>query len=154
MYSILSLFSIQIKFVEKPDVEKPYWIVELPDEKSARQICSRSVALKSCVELWSRAKTGAQLHQNLQNALTNKSNQWIANGNGVTDSHVCPSSLIEACCPADMSFKIEIETFCKHLSMKEKVQKIEVSPKMIYCITFSISRCSTHREELDLMRLG
>lgn len=121
-----------MRFIEKCDGDKPYWVVELPDEQSAKMICSRSVALKSCIELWSSAKTEYQLHKNLKSALENKTGQWLAKSNGSMDEHVCPSALIEACCPANKSFKVEVETFCKHVSMKEKIEKIEVR----FCITF------------------
>lgn len=129
MQSILSVLDIPIKYIEKPCVRKPYWIVELPTEESARKIASRSVLLKNCIELWARAKTESQLHTNLKSALNNSSSKWIVNENNlneVSDTHVCPSSLIYPCCSVDKSFKIEVETFCKHFSMKEKVDKIEV----------------------------
>ncbi|KAL0881365.1 hypothetical protein ABMA27_001242 [Loxostege sticticalis] len=128
MQSILSVLDIPIKYIEKPCVRKPYWIVELPTEESARKIASRSVLLKNCIELWARAKTESQLHTNLKSALNNSSSKWIVNENNlneVSDTHVCPSSLIYPCCSVDKSFKIEVETFCKHFSMKEKVDKIE-----------------------------
>lgn len=130
MQSILSIFNIPIKYVEKPCVQKPYWIVELPTEDCVKKIASRSVLLKSCIELWSRAKTETQLHENLKKSLANKTGKWILDqnedGSLLSNRDVCPSSLIESCCPVDKSFKVEVETFCKHFSMKEKVEKIEV----------------------------
>ncbi|XP_053605271.1 tRNA (guanine(10)-N2)-methyltransferase homolog [Plodia interpunctella] len=123
--SIISLFNIPMKFIETPCVQKPYWIVELPTEECVKKIASRSVLLKNCIELWSRAKTEEQLHQNLRSALQNKSGTWLGTSSHNVDSHVCPSELIEGCCPADKSFKVEVETFCKHFTMKEKVTKIE-----------------------------
>lgn len=129
MQSILSLFDISIKYVEKPCIQKPYWIVELPTEECVKKIASRSVLLKNCIELWSRAKTEAQLHTNLKNAMANTTGKWILNENenGISDKHVCPSSLIQSCCCVDKSFKVDVETFCKHYTMKEKVEKIEVN---------------------------
>lgn len=130
MQSILSLFDIPIKFIENPNINKPYWMVELPSEECVKQIASRSILMKNCIELWARAKTEPQLHTNLKNALLNETNKWITpenNGNLVSDCDVCPNELIQTCCPVDKSFKVDVETFCKHFSMKEKVEKIEVS---------------------------
>ncbi|XP_028161170.1 tRNA (guanine(10)-N2)-methyltransferase homolog [Ostrinia furnacalis] len=131
MQSILSVLNIPIRFIEEPCMRKPYWIVELPTEECARKIASRSVLLKNCIELWARAKTESQLHTTLKSALLNLTGKWMVNNNGtvndcgISDGHVCPRSLIDPCCSKDKSFKIEVETFCKHFSMKEKVDKIE-----------------------------
>ncbi|KAI8421215.1 hypothetical protein MSG28_008278 [Choristoneura fumiferana] len=128
IHSLLSLLNIPIRFVEKPCEVKPYWVVELPSEECVKKLASRSILLKNCIELWSRAKSESQLHQNLKLALENKSNQWIISDgkeNGNSDGDICPSSLIVACRPVEKSFKVEVETFCKHFSMKEKVEKIE-----------------------------
>lgn len=126
--SILFLFNIPIKFVEEPSVKKPYWIVELPTEDCVKKIASRSVLIRNCIELWTRAKTESQLHTNLKNSLQNSTGSWIVNENknyGISDSDLCPKELIVSCCSPKTSFKVEVETFCKHFSMKEKVQKIE-----------------------------
>ncbi|XP_026759576.2 tRNA (guanine(10)-N2)-methyltransferase homolog [Galleria mellonella] len=128
MQSILTLFNIPIKFVEKPCVLKPYWIVELPSEEIVKKIASRSVLIKNCIELWGRAKTESQLHENLRSALKNDTGEWIMQKScnaDASDRHICPSTLIQACCSADKSFKVEVETFCKHFSMQEKIAKIE-----------------------------
>ncbi|XP_075976172.1 tRNA (guanine(10)-N(2))-methyltransferase TRMT11 [Anticarsia gemmatalis] len=128
MNSILSLFNIPIKFIEKPSVIRPYWIVELPSEECVKKIASRSVLLKNCIELWSRAKTVSQLHKNLKGSVENSTGEWIigdSEHDGISDSHLCPKELIESCCSVKSSFKIEVETFCKHFTMKEKVEKIE-----------------------------
>lgn len=130
MHSIISLFKIPVKFIEQPTIRKPYWIVELPSEDYVKKIASRSVLIKNCIELWSTAKTEAQLHSNLRNSLKNSTGSWVVGENGVSggcDTHLCPKELIEACCSPKKSFKVEVETFCKHFTLKEKVQKIEVS---------------------------
>ncbi|GBP89335.1 tRNA (guanine(10)-N2)-methyltransferase homolog [Eumeta japonica] len=125
--SITSMFNISIKFIEKPSSQKPYWIVELPDEESARKIASRSISLKSCIELWARAKTGLQLHENLKQSLKNFQGKWLVPVKwkelDISDSHICPFILLEGM--EEKSFKIEVETFCKHFSMSEKIEKIE-----------------------------
>lgn len=134
MQSILSMFDIPVKFIEKPCVQKPYWIVELPDEVCARKIASRSVLLKNCIELWSRAKTIPQLHYNLTKSVKNTSGNWIVSdgieNSETSDHHICPCALIESCLTADYSFKVDVETFCKHFTTKEKVDKIEVNIKI------------------------
>lgn len=126
--SILSLFKIPIKFIEKPCLEKPYWIVELPSEDCAKKIASRSVLMKNCIELWSRAKSIDQLHINLRKSLQNTTSKWIFE-NVECAEHICPKELIDVCCSPNSSFKIEVETFCKHFSIQEKLDKIEVCNK-------------------------
>ncbi|XP_041968045.1 tRNA (guanine(10)-N2)-methyltransferase homolog isoform X2 [Aricia agestis] len=126
--SIIKLFDIPIRYVEKPCTNKPYWIVEVPSEEHVKLIASRSVLLKNCIELWSRAKTGARLHSNLKQALMNKSGKWIVGERSDKDSSeldICPGELISSCCSSDISYKVHVETFCNHFSMKEKVDKIE-----------------------------
>ncbi|XP_023940974.1 tRNA (guanine(10)-N2)-methyltransferase homolog [Bicyclus anynana] len=126
MQSILSLFEIPIKYIEKPCQNKPYWVVELPSEDCVKKIASRSILIKTCIELWATAKTETGLHENLRSSMNNLSGKWL--GTDISDnseSHISPSELIERCCEGGKSFKIEVETFCKHFTMKEKVDKIE-----------------------------
>lgn len=122
------MLKIQITFIERPSINQPYWIVELPSESCVKQIASRSVLLKNCIELWSRAKTEAKLHENLKRAIKNVSGKWKVPTHSVeiSDSHICPRDLLESCSDPKKSFKVEVETFCKHFSMKDKVEKIEV----------------------------
>ncbi|KOB65693.1 TRNA guanosine-2'-O-methyltransferase TRM11-like protein [Operophtera brumata] len=129
MQSILDFLKIPINYIEKPSTLKPYWIVEFPSEECAKQIASRSVSMRNCVELWSRAKTETQLHKNLFDAMNNSTGKWIFQENltnsDTSDLHICPKELIENCCSGKKSFKVDVETFCKHFTMKEKVDKIE-----------------------------
>ncbi|XP_021925227.1 tRNA (guanine(10)-N2)-methyltransferase homolog isoform X2 [Zootermopsis nevadensis] len=101
--SIASLFNINIRWLEKPN-QHPYWVVELPSEKAARQIASRSVGLRSCMELWAQAKTEEELHKNVRSY---------------------PMELMKPYFKPDLSFKISVETFCNRQSQAEKVTKIE-----------------------------
>lgn len=143
MQSILDLLKIPINYIEKPCVMKPYWVVELPSEECAKQIASRSVLLRNCIELWSRAKTETQLHQNLQEAYNNSTGKWLIKNNSshsTSDLHVCPKELIENCCSEQNSFKVDVETFCKHFKMKEKVEKIEVNIYLIILIACSLQK--------------
>lgn len=130
MQSIISMLNIPVKYIEEPCIKKPYWIVELPTEDHVKKIANRSVLLKSCIELWSHAKTETELHENLNQSVKNTSGNWLTTqGTDVngSNSQICPSELIEACCDITKSFKVEVETFCKHFTMSEKVHKIEVT---------------------------
>lgn len=101
--SIAFLFNINIRWLEKPN-HHPYWVVELPSEKAARQIASRSVGLRCCMELWARAKTEEELHKNIRSY---------------------PLDLMKPYFKPDLSFKINVDTFCNRQSQAEKVAKIE-----------------------------
>ncbi|XP_045485099.1 tRNA (guanine(10)-N2)-methyltransferase homolog isoform X2 [Pieris rapae] len=98
MHSIISMLNIPIKFIENPSINLPYWIVELPSEFCAKQIASRSVLLKNCLELWSRAKSEAKLHENLKCSVKNKSGKWIIPNHNIeiSESDICPSELLDA----------------------------------------------------------
>ncbi|XP_044735604.1 tRNA (guanine(10)-N2)-methyltransferase homolog [Chrysoperla carnea] len=102
--SIIQLLNIPIKWVEEPTPEDPYWIVQLPSEEAAHLIASRSVSLRCCLELWGRAKDIPTLHESLKKYPFDEMSKYFQ---------------------SDISFKIHVETFCKHFTQKEKVQKIE-----------------------------
>jgi len=91
-------------------------VVELPSEKAARQIASRSVGLRCCMELWARAKTEEELHKNIQSY---------------------PLELMKPYFKPELSFKINVETFCNRQSQAEKVAKIEVC----ICALINITTC-------------
>ena len=84
---------------------QPYWIVELPDEKALHKIANRCVSLRFALELWGHSTELSELHKSLREY---------------------PSERIKPYICKDKSFKIMVETFCKHFTQKEKVQKIEV----------------------------
>lgn len=88
--------------------------MELPSERAARQIASRSVGLRCCMELWARAKTEEELHKNIQSY---------------------PLELMKPYFKPELSFKINVETFCNRQSQAEKVAKIEV------CMCINITKC-------------
>ncbi|CAH1183253.1 unnamed protein product [Phaedon cochleariae] len=104
MNSLLSLLNIQMKFIQKPKDIEPYWIVEFASEKDVRLLASRAVSLRSCLELWAHGKSIPDLHEKLK---------------------LYPHHLMAPYLQPDKSFKIEVETFCKHFTQKEKVDKIE-----------------------------
>lgn len=68
-------------------------------------LANRSVSLRSCIELWADEKDSNSLH----NTLKNIPKEFFS-------SHFEPKK----------SFKIEVETFCRHITQKEKIKKIEV----------------------------
>ncbi|KAL3279515.1 hypothetical protein HHI36_017024 [Cryptolaemus montrouzieri] len=102
--SILSLLNIEMKFIQKPDVTEPYWIVQFNSEEDVQQVANRSVSLKLCLELWADSVTIEDLHSQLK--------QY-------------PKQFYERYFSPDETFKIELETFCRHLTQEEKVRKIE-----------------------------
>ncbi|XP_058788788.1 tRNA (guanine(10)-N2)-methyltransferase homolog [Phymastichus coffea] len=101
MDSIFSMFDITLGRVIKA-TEHPFWIVELPSEDVARTIASRSVLLRHCIELWAHSKIVDGLHANLKSY---------------------PQDLMEPY--LNTAFKVVVETFCKHFTQREKVEKIE-----------------------------
>lgn len=64
------------------------------------------MSLRSCQELWAHSKDTSSLHNVLKNI---------------------PKEEILPYFQPEKSFKIEVETFCKHITQKEKIKKIEVS---------------------------
>lgn len=80
--------------------------MEFASEADIKLLASRSVSLRSCLELWGHADTLELLHKKLRNISPEK---------------------IKPHFHADKSFKIEVETFGKHFSHKEKVAKLEVN---------------------------
>ena len=81
--------------------------MDLSDENLIHQIASRAVSLRFCLELWGQAKKNEELHNSLK-AYSIKNLETL---------------VIEK----KKSFKIVVETFCKHFSQREKINKIEVS---------------------------
>ncbi|CAK9800267.1 tRNA (guanine(10)-N2)-methyltransferase homolog [Anthophora plagiata] len=103
MESILSMFNINTYI--HPKLENyPYWIVNLPSENIAHKISSRAVGVRFCIELWANSKRIEDLHNKLK---------------------VYPITEIKKYAGPQKTFKIIVETFCKHFSQREKVNKIE-----------------------------
>ena len=78
-------------------------MVELDSDQSAKQIASRSVTLRYIIDLWSRASTITELHNELRR---------------LSDSLTAPY--------VNASFKMKVEIFGSSQTEKEKVDKIEV----------------------------
>ncbi|KAL6253458.1 hypothetical protein P5V15_015304 [Pogonomyrmex californicus] len=76
-----------------------------PKEHYSTSIASRAVSLRFCLELWAQGKQNEDLHDSLKTYLI-KNTETIAKDK-------------------KKSFKIIVETFCKHFSQREKINKIE-----------------------------
>ncbi|CAD7083729.1 unnamed protein product [Hermetia illucens] len=105
--SLTQLFGIKWNLQPLVHKEQPFWIVELPDENSARIIASRSISLRCIIHLWSHASSVTNLHENTRNYIKENFND--------VNHFFSP----------DKSFKITVETYNKHFSQKEKIEKIE-----------------------------
>ncbi|KAL5285491.1 TRMT11 family protein [Megaselia abdita] len=106
--SLAKLFKLQLRILSSSNEEllRPFWTVELPDEESALKLASRSISLKCILEHWSDSNNFGDFHSSLKTYLkTNELSQQYFH--------------------KDLSFKITVETYNKHFSQKEKVQKIE-----------------------------
>lgn len=102
--AIASMFGITVKFLEQP-IGEPYSIVELPTEDDARKLASRSVLIRSIVELWAHAKEIDDVCDQLKKF---------------------PAKFWDAYGAEDQSFKINVEIFGKRRVPREvKVEKIE-----------------------------
>ncbi|XP_054736353.1 tRNA (guanine(10)-N2)-methyltransferase homolog [Anastrepha obliqua] len=102
--SILKLFGLKHR-ISDTNLLKPFWIVEFPNDEAALKFASRCVSLRSVYELWSYSNNLEGFHEKLQNFVRNN------------------KQLIEPYCKC--TFKIAVETYNKHISQKEKVEKIE-----------------------------
>lgn len=80
--------------------------MEFKSEADVKLIASRSVSLRNCLELWGHAESLETLHKTLRNIQADSIKQHFDH---------------------DKSFKIEVETFCRHFTQKEKVSKLEVN---------------------------
>ncbi|XP_047369767.1 tRNA (guanine(10)-N2)-methyltransferase homolog isoform X2 [Vespa velutina] len=104
MESIFYMFDIKLPSISNRD--QPYWIVDISSEKIVHKIASRAVSLRFCLELWANGKNNEELHNNLK---------------------TYPIEQIKLYADKEKSFKIIVETFCKHFSQGEKIQKIEIA---------------------------
>lgn len=93
-------------------MQEPFWIVQFSSDKDISLLASRSVSLRNCLELWGYSNSIQTLHEKLKKL---------------------PNNIMATHFQCNKSFKIEVETFCKHFTQKEKVEKIEVR---FYIITF------------------
>lgn len=85
--------------------QQPFWIVELPDEKSAKDLASRSLSLRSILELWGHSHNTKDIHTIVHNYVNTNFNELKP--------------------IFDKSFRITVETYNKHITQQEKVDRIE-----------------------------
>ena len=64
--SLAKIFRIPLKWVEK-NSQEPWVILEFEQESQVKQILSRSIATKHCIELWAEGNSWTDLHKNLKN---------------------------------------------------------------------------------------
>ncbi|XP_017057018.1 tRNA (guanine(10)-N2)-methyltransferase homolog [Drosophila ficusphila] len=104
--SIVKMFGLQVRRITEQTL-KPFWLVEFSDLESALQYASRSVSLRAMFELYAHATNLPDFHHTLK-------------------SHVVRNQdALAECFRPDTSFKITVETYNKHFSQREKVEKIE-----------------------------
>ncbi|XP_011303591.1 tRNA (guanine(10)-N2)-methyltransferase homolog [Fopius arisanus] len=104
--SILNLFGISqehFKTIQRSN-DKPYWIVECSEEATIQTIASRSVSLRYCIELYVRERDFSSVHSALRQIPRERWSKYARQ---------------------DKTFRIVVETFCKHISQSEKIEKIE-----------------------------
>ncbi|XP_030371672.1 tRNA (guanine(10)-N2)-methyltransferase homolog [Scaptodrosophila lebanonensis] len=104
--SLVKLFSLQFRCLTD-HILKPFWIVEFPNDEAALKYSSRSVCLRAIFELWSHGHTAPEFHKRL---------------GAYVDTH---KSEVAGYFKPDISFKITVESYNKHFSQREKIDKIE-----------------------------
>lgn len=101
--AIASMFKIKLNFVEKS--EKPWVMIDLESEDQAKQILSRSIATRYCVELWAQSGSREGLHAELKQYVKTK-------GESLRDLF-------------KKDFKVHTEAFMKKFTLPEKMERIE-----------------------------
>ncbi|XP_043654665.1 tRNA (guanine(10)-N2)-methyltransferase homolog [Drosophila teissieri] len=104
--SLVKMFGLQVQVLTEQTM-KPFWVVEFRDTDTALQYASRSISLRAMFELYAHSNKLPEFHQRLRNHVT-------ANWNTLAEYFRLESS-----------FKIVVETYNKHFSQREKVEKIE-----------------------------
>ncbi|XP_053315396.1 tRNA (guanine(10)-N2)-methyltransferase homolog [Spea bombifrons] len=102
--SLLCLIGGHLYNLHDINEKSPFCILHIPSEDMARKLMKRTVCAKSVFELWGHGKSLEELQQSL---LTYPSEKMV--------SYLQPNS----------TYKINIHTFNKTLSQKEKLAKIE-----------------------------
>ncbi|XP_058459641.1 tRNA (guanine(10)-N2)-methyltransferase homolog [Malaya genurostris] len=105
--SLLRLWNMKMRTGAEHKSDHPFWIVELPDDETARKLASRSMSLRCIFELWS--------HSTLLSAFHDQLNMYIENNR----------TTLKPLFQKDRSFKVTVETYNKHFTQAEKVAKME-----------------------------
>lgn len=88
---------------------KPFCHIELPNDGYAKQLAARSISIRCILELWSSATNYTDFHQTLRQYIdANASEEQFATQFG-----------------PDVTYRVTVETYNKHFTQKEKVEKIE-----------------------------
>ncbi|XP_023318558.1 tRNA (guanine(10)-N2)-methyltransferase homolog [Trichogramma pretiosum] len=114
MDSIFGMFNIKCNSIVKNKIH-PFWVVQLDSEDDARKIASRSILLRYIIELWAFSTDLSCLNLQLQT-------QEVE----LVSTHM------------SSTFKIIVETFGKHFTQKEKIDKIENFKYLPYKGTVSL----------------
>lgn len=88
---------------------KPFLVIELPNDECAKQLISRSVAIRCILELWSIATSYDGFHQQMKELIE-------LNAGNAEFSRLFAK---------ETSFRVTVESYMKHFSQKDKVDKIE-----------------------------
>ena len=102
--SLAKIFGIRLDWVEKND-RRPWVILDLPSEAQARQIVSRSISTRYCVELWGDGSSTEELHKSVKGFCRDR------------EDLVSPHR--------HKSFKVYVEAFMKKFTLEERLEKIE-----------------------------
>lgn len=99
--SIIKLFNLEIKLPSCATFGNlPYWIIEDVQESDIRKLASRALSLRYAFEVWGHDKSLEGFHEKLRSFKFDP-------------------------VYAKSSFKIKVESYNKHFSLKEKVGKID-----------------------------
>ncbi|CAH2249702.1 tRNA (guanine(10)-N2)-methyltransferase homolog [Pelobates cultripes] len=102
--SLLTLFGGHFNNIQDAQAKSPFCVLHLPSEEMARKLMKRTVCAKSLFELWAHGKSLEELKESLErHPLESMVNYLQSNS----------------------TYKINIHTFNKTLSQKEKLSKID-----------------------------
>lgn len=121
--SLLSVFHIPVRFLEKPTDLQPYWIVEFNKEEDVKLLASRSLSIRYCLELWGHAKSMEDLHRDIK---------------------TLPTAFFEDHLQPNRTFKIAVQSFCKHLTQADKVTKIQTFSYLPFKGQVNLNNPDTH----------
>lgn len=96
-----------MKYFSLRQVNKPFFVIELPNDDYAFQLASRSISIRSVIEHWSNGSTYDSFHSQLKKYVA-------ANAGNLEFENVL-----------EQSFRVTVETYSKHIQQKQKIEKIE-----------------------------
>ncbi|XP_023327823.1 tRNA (guanine(10)-N2)-methyltransferase homolog [Eurytemora carolleeae] len=101
--SICRVLKIQLNWIYKND-SHPWVVLELQSDNEAKKILSRSISTKHCIKIWGEGDSLETFHTSLRSFPFHEHTELLAPSN---------------------SFIINVETFMKKTSVKERIDKIE-----------------------------